>query len=189
MQHRSLPVFVFVLVLLLACGSASAQKYEFSLSGGGYFPAGTNADTSSVAGAVEGTFAGRIFSVPLASVYFEVPVARTYDVGLSGSRGNYVGTFVTPGLKLKLAPRFFASPYFVAGVGVAHLSSSGSVGSHSDTSSALAFGGGLDVKILPFVSLRGEARNINSGGLEFAVPGASGRQNNVLVTGGVVLRF
>ncbi len=45
------------------------------------------------------------------------------------------------------------------------------------------------MKVFPFVSLRGEIRNFNSGGVGFIVPGVSGRQNNILATGGIVLRF
>lgn len=179
-------------VLLTVTGLATAQKLELAVTAGGYVPAGVQTDIHTAA-IVEGSLAYRIFHVPLAAVYVEVPVARTFDVGINALQGDYTATFVTPGLKLKLAPEFIASPYFVAGVGVAHFSAqgilSGSPVDQSSTSAAVDFGGGVDLKVFPFVSLRGEIRNVNSGGLGFAVPFISGRQNNILATGGVVLRF
>jgi opacity protein-like surface antigen len=140
-----------------------------------------------------GTYAHRVFGVPFVSVYVEVPVARTFDVGLSALQGNYTATFVVPGVKLKLAPEFPVSPYFFAGVGVAHFSANGTLAGstvdRSSTSAAVDFGGGLDMKILPFVSIRGELRNVNSGGVGFALPIELGRQNNIMATGGLVFRF
>jgi opacity protein-like surface antigen len=113
--------------------------------------------------------------------------------GLSALQGNYTATFVVPGVKLKLVPEFPASPYFFAGVGVAHFSAngtlSGSVVDKSNTTTAVDFGGGLDIKVLPFFSIRGELRNVNSGGLGFALPIETGRQNNIMATGGLVFRF
>ncbi|HET8669046.1 MAG TPA: hypothetical protein VFM10_13760 [Terriglobales bacterium] len=178
--------------MCLIASAAAAQRNELAITGGGYVPAGIQTDVH-FSPVIEGSFAHRVFSVPLASVYVELPVARTFDVGLNAIQGNYTATFVTPGLKLKLAPGFPASPFFVAGIGVAHFSASGALtgssSSKDSTSVAVDVGGGLDIKVFPFVSLRGEVRNINSGGLGFAVPLVSGRQNNVLVTGGIVLRF
>lgn len=173
-------VGAFVLLSLFV----HAQSNELAVTAGGYFPAGVQTDVG-ISGVVQGSFAHRIFSAPLVGIYLELPVARTFDTGIRAVNGNYTATFVTPSLKLKVSPGFLASPYFLAGVGVAHFSS----GENSNTSTAWDVGGGLDVKIFPFVSLRGEVRNYNSGGLSFAVPGAFGRQNNVLATGGLVLRF
>jgi hypothetical protein len=182
-------------VLLVACSIpcvAFAQSNELAVTVGGYAPISVQTDVHAAA-IVEGSFAHRIFHVPLAAIYFEVPVARSFDVGLNELQGNYTATFVTPGLKLKLAPGFPVSPFFVAGVGVAHFSAkgtlSGSSVNRSDTSVAADFGGGLDVKVFPFVSLRGELRYFNSGGLGFALPFISGRQNNIMGTGGIVFRF
>jgi opacity protein-like surface antigen len=174
---------------LLAPCTILAQKNELAITAGGYFPAGAQTDLG-IAGVVEGSFAHRIFSAPVVGVYAEFPVAHTFDTGISAINGNYTATFFTPSLKLKLAPGFFASPYFVAGVGIAHFSAKAASGAtDSHTSAAYDIGGGLDVKVFPFVSLRGEVRDFNSGGLGFIVPGVGGRQNNVIATGGIVLRF
>ncbi|HYH00282.1 MAG TPA: hypothetical protein VD837_14200 [Terriglobales bacterium] len=179
-------------LLLTIVPTAFAQKHEFAITAGGYIPSGLQTDVQT-APIIQGTYAHRIFGVPLASVYVEVPVARTFDVGLGALQGDYTATFVVPGVKLKLAPEFPASPYFMAGVGIAHISTNGvASGAEVDTSNtsiAVDFGGGVDFNVFPFVSLRGEIRNVNSGGLGFAIPFVSGRQNNIIATGGLVLRF
>ena len=110
---------LLLLTLVLGPSALLAQKNELAITAGGYFPAGANTNLG-ISGVVEGSFAHRIFSVPTVGIYAEIPVARTFDTGLKSIGGNYTGTFVTPGLKVKLAPSFFASPYFVAGVGIAH---------------------------------------------------------------------
>ena len=187
-QVRSL----LLLTLFAIPVAALAQKNELAITAGGYFPSGSQADLG-IAGVVEGSFAHRVFSAPLIGIYAEFPVARTFDTGIKAISGGYNATFFTPSIKLKISPGFFASPYFLAGFGLAHFSATGqSLGSsfsNGNTSAAYDLGGGLDVKVFPFVSLRGEIRDFNSGGLGFVVPGISGRQNNIIATGGIVLRF
>ena len=191
MQDQFGPILLFCILLTLSSLSL-AQSNELAVTVGGYVPTSIQTDVHTAA-IIEGSFAHRIFHVPFAGVYFEVPVARSFDVGLNALQGNYTATFVTPGLKLKLAPEFPVSPFFVAGIGVSHFSArgtlSGSDVNRSETSAAVNFGGGLDAKVFPFISLRGEIRYFNSGGLGFAVPFISGRQSNIMATGGIVLRF
>jgi opacity protein-like surface antigen len=186
---RKQVLVLLLLVLLLTPCALFAQKNELAVTAGGYFPAGAQTNLG-IAGVVEGSFAHRIFSVPTVGIYAEFPLAHTFDTGIRAIDGNYTATFFTPSLKLKLAPGFFMSPYFVAGVGIAHFSAkTGSGATDSNTSAAYDIGGGLDIKFFPFLSLRGEVRDFNSGGVGFIVPGVGGRQNNVLATGGIVLRF
>lgn len=191
-MQDQLRAILLLLVLSFVGSSAFAQSNELAVTVGGYAPTSVQTDVHAAA-IVEGSFAHRIFHVPLAGVYFEVPVARSFDVGLSALQGNYTATFVTPGLKLKLAPEFPVSPFFVAGIGVAHFSANGTLTGasvdRSDTSAAVDFGGGLDAKVFPFISVRGEVRYFNTGGLGFAVPFISGRQSNIMGTAGLVLRF
>jgi hypothetical protein len=49
-------------------------------------------------------------------------------------------------------------------------------------------GGQLDLKVFPFVSLRGEIQDFNSGGVGLQSL-VLGRQNNVFVPFGLALRF
>ena len=90
---------------------------------------------------------------------------------------------------MRLAPSFFISPYFSAGFGYARFNSQLFSGtSVSNSTTAFDVGGGLDIKIAPYVSLRGELRDFNSGGLGLQTL-LLGRQNNIFVTAGVAVRF
>ncbi len=182
---------------------ASAQAHELSLTVGGDFPVGTTFNLNP-GFAIEGAYAGRLFSVPLVSLYWELPVA--YAPKNSGNflstagieQRNYSSLFVAPGLRLKIAPGFPISPYLAAGVGVAHFNLAATANSpqQSSNTTVVDFGGGLDMKILPFISLRGEVRDYYSGNPQnnfgTGIPGIgsiAGRQHNILPTVGLVLRF
>jgi hypothetical protein len=70
-----------VLLSLLFVSTLSAQSLELAIAGGGYFPA-NNSLSSGNAAVVEGTFSYRLFSVPLAALYFDFPIAGTLDSAL-----------------------------------------------------------------------------------------------------------
>lgn len=185
-SRHTLTLLLFVFISIFA----SAQAHELALTAGGQFPYNNTYDSGS-SFAVGASYAGRIIHVPLASLYFEVPVV----VGLKSvthlpSRSNYSSLFIAPGLKLKLAPEFPVSPYFVGGIGYArfHQDANQAVSAQSVNTNVFDVGGGLDFKIAPFVSWRGEVRDFYSGLPNFnSLP--SGRQHNVVAQTGIVLRF
>jgi hypothetical protein len=176
-------------LLLFICPlTAYAQRHEIAVTGGGYFTPSTT--VSFDAGwAVEGSYAGRIVHLPLVSLYGELPLAW----GFSGRPSNlpaafssdFHSFFVAPGVKLKLTPEFPVSPYFTVGVGAARFRSGGA----EDTNTVVQYGAGVDFHVAPFIALRGEVRDYNSGTPVFGFGGGSGRQHNVFATGGIVLRF
>jgi hypothetical protein len=185
---------VLAVIFTLAFATlANAQRNDIAVTGGGMF-AFTNPLDLGAAWALEGTFAHRIAAPPVVSVYLELPVAGSFSSSIPSLSGisiarSYTSLFVTPGLRLKLAPSFPLSPYFSAGVGYAHFNHQLFNGmSTTNDSFAFDIGGGIDLKIAPFVGLRGEIRDFNSGGLDLPTL-AFGRQNSVFVTAGVVLRF
>ena len=53
---------------------------------------------------------------------------------------------------------------------------------------AFDIGGGLDIKLASFISLCGELRDFDSGGLALQTP-VAGRQNNLFATVGMAFRF
>jgi hypothetical protein len=181
-------VFVFFFAVLM-----NAQSNDIAVTGGGMV-AFTNPLDLGAAWALEGTFAHRIAAPPFISVYLELPVAGSFSSSIPTLSGvsiarSYTTLFVTPGIRLKLAPSFPLSPYFSAGVGYAHFNHRLFNGSNStNDSAAFDIAGGLDLKIAPFIGLRGEIRDFNSGGLDIPTL-AFGRQNSVFITAGVVLRF
>jgi Outer membrane protein beta-barrel domain len=190
---------VILSFLLVACASARAQSSErlqnndLALTGGGQF-AVTNPLNVGAAWAVEGTFAHALLSVPLASISAELPVAGSFTSSIPTLNGlriarSYSALFLTPGVRLRLAPSFPLSPYFSAGIGLARFNRQYFDGTTSPSSTmAFDIGGGLDLKIFPFVSLRGEIRDFNSGGIGLQSL-VFGRQNNIFVTFGLALRF
>jgi hypothetical protein len=173
-----------------------AQSNELAVTLGGYFPINSpsNADN---AFAIGGSFAHRVASVPLISLYVEVPVYRTFDstthffsaVGSPLTNFNqYNALFVTPGLKLTLAPSFPISPYFVAGGGLAHFGKSTATVSDSTNTGVFDVGGGLDFKIAPYLSARTEFRDYYSGSPNLSA-GFTDREHQVIASAGLVLRF
>ncbi len=193
-----------MLLLLAVSGYAAAQAHELSLSAGGIFPYNSSTFETHAGWAIEASYAGRLMHVPLAALYFELPVViGPRNTGIIPSitaleNRQYSSLFVTPGLRLKLAPGFPVSPYLAAGVGLAHfkLAASGGAPQQTSNSTVVDFGGGLDMKVAPFLSVRGEVRDFYSGNpvkdFTSGVPllsSITGRQHNIEPTVGLVLRF
>jgi hypothetical protein len=192
--------FLCFLLLVSASAGAAAQANEIALTGGGDFVSNQNVNVKRSWG-IEGSVAHRLLSAPLIGLYGEVPIAAAFSA-TAGTPGvatcvntvpispacrvfDYSSFFVTPGLKLRIGGPGLA-PYATIGGGVGHFSASGSQG--SSTTGVISYGGGVDITLLPIIGLRGEVRDYNSGYPAFGLAG-SGRQHNLFVTGGVVLRF
>lgn len=190
-RARAVALAIIVLTLPLA---ARAQKVELALTAGGDFISNPNYTTDRT-WAIQGSFARRVAWLPLVSAYFELPVGASFDTTPNlvtiGQQLRTSSLFVTPGLKVKLTTPVF-QPYAVAGVGLGHFSMKainvGSTTSASSNNLTVGFGGGVDTHFLPFLALRGEVRDYFSGQPEVGFS-TSGRQHNVFVTGGLVLRF
>jgi hypothetical protein len=187
-------VLIAIAVILVGL-PALAQKNELAIGAGGYFP--VNLTGAGNAAAIEGSFAHRIASVPLFSAYIELPVVGTLNsnVTTSGlvSSASYSALFVTPGLRVKFAPGSFVSPWLAAGGGLAHFSANSGLrllsGTDTTNTGVFDFGGGLDMKVAPYLSVRGEVRDFYSGGLGFNISNFNQRQHNVVATAGLVFRF
>jgi hypothetical protein len=129
----------------------------------------------------------------LASLYLELPFAAAWGGNRSIAQENllhenYNTMYLTPGLKLKLLPSSFISPYLAGG--------SGWGGFRSTNTSATAnqfagdIGGGADFTILPILSLRGEVRDYYTSAPTLDIPSVfHGNVNNVVISGGAVFRF
>ncbi|MDP9161352.1 MAG: porin family protein [Acidobacteriota bacterium] len=185
---------VILLATLAIASAANAQKNDLGFGVGGYFAA-SNPLNLGAAWAIEGSYARQFAAVPLLSVSAELPIAASYKSSIPTLNGttlarSYTSLFITPGVRVRLAPSFFISPYVAAGLGYGRFNRELYNGTTSPYG-AFAFdvAGGLDVKILPFVSLRGEVRDFNSSTFGFQSFIAPGRQNNVFVTLGLGVRF
>ncbi len=192
-------------VLLVLAATALAQNTELAVTVGGYIPRSPGAPlTLAHAVAIQGNFAQKIIGVPLVSLYFELPIVAGFNTDVASSVNsaavirNYSSLFITPGVKLKLAPSFPISPYAVADVGWARFKGSSTLAGGTTNpnevknTNVFAFGGGLDMKIAPFLSFRGEVRDFYSGLPSFSNLSLSmlkSRQHNLVPSGGLVLRF
>jgi opacity protein-like surface antigen len=173
--------------------NASAQKNEFAAEASGQFPSADNLSFDPAVG-YQLNYAHRLLGAPGVGIYVEVPFVagfnnqRTLTSLFTGQ--DYNSLYFTPGIKVKLLPSFFLSPYFAGGIGLAHFSASNAGGSENDF--AIDVGGGLDMKVFPHLSLRGEVRDFitDTPGLNLdLLQNFTGKTNNVVVSGGVVLRF
>ncbi|HKQ04673.1 MAG TPA: outer membrane beta-barrel protein [Blastocatellia bacterium] len=196
-----------IVTLLLCVSAASAQQAELGLTVGALKTGGGNLATSSSdptahsgnSFALQADLSARFFTVGLASLYFDFPVAVTPKTNIITSNAlsvrSYSSLYFTPGVKLKLLPLARISPYVVGGIGLARLSPSDTlvngqpVTSDTKVNVAYSFGGGVDVKWAPHISLRGEIRDYNTVTPAFTLTLFEKRQNNALISGGVVLRF
>ncbi|HWR16290.1 MAG TPA: hypothetical protein VN577_15785 [Terriglobales bacterium] len=182
-------LFAFITVLSFP---AVAQSNELAVTVGGYFPINSAANADA-AFSVGGSFAHRIIGVPLASLYLELPVYGTFNstaaiASTTQGEAKYSGLFITPGLKLKLAPEFPVSPYFVAGGGLARFSKTNTATPDTTNTGVFDVGGGLDFKIAPFISARGEIRDFYSGNPRI-LTGFTAREHQLITSVGLVLRF
>jgi hypothetical protein len=185
---------VILSIFVLFALGAWAQSIELAGLVGGHIPVSPSVNVST-GFAVQGNLAGRIAGVPMVGVYIEVPVIATFglDAGTSCATSavcKFNSLWITPGLKLKIGSALPLSPYFVAGGGVVRFKTTQSSGStNSETHPVFDVGGGLDLKIAPFVGLRGEVRDMYAGSPRLSLAAVAGRQHNLMLEGGVVFRF
>jgi hypothetical protein len=148
------------------------------------------------------TGAVRLATFKLASLHLEVPIAHIPGApvifrnafGTPQNLGEkFSAVFITPSLQLRLAPGSPVSPFVSLGGGWARYA----LPDHNNFG-ALQFGGGVNIKTrIPLLGIRAEARDFMTAQPNFAggtlfPPGSQGirsRRHNVLVGGGIVLRF
>ena len=195
-----------LVLTIFGASTASAQKNEIGLLIGGMSPLDRDAKAPGLGKVAIGTglayqinFAHRLVNAKVAALYFEIPITGTPGTDINSSNvlspRSYSSLFITPGLKLKVLPIAGVSPYLAAGIGFARLSASRSrqdgqpnTADGGTTTGVFDFGGGLDMKVAPFISVRGEIRDFISGSPEFNLS-VSGKQHSVMFAAGVVLRF
>jgi opacity protein-like surface antigen len=147
------------------------------------------------------TYARRFTDAKLASMHFEVVLAATPNTDIDSSNvalpRSYSSIFVTPGLKFKLLPGFFLSPYVAAGAGYARFNVSDTTISGGTTTvttrgsnkAVYNYGVGAELKFFPGLSLRGEIRNFISGSPNLGPTLLEDTRRNVIYGGGLVVRF
>lgn len=192
-----------MIALFLGATSVAAQRHEVGLTAGIMKPG--ESGLSLVGSDLGNSFAfqidysARVLSMGIAAMYLDVPLAlatkTNFETSNAFSLRSYSSLFFTPGFKLKLLPSRSVSPYVVAGIGFARLNPSAEringnpVGDNAKVDNAYSIGGGVDIKVAPRFSIRGEVRDYNTGTPDFEANLLKKRQHNLFATGGVVIRF
>lgn len=89
---------------------------------------------------------------------------------------------------MKFAPGFPISPYLAGGIGWGSFRSTNTSATSNEFAGDL--GGGVDFKILPYISLRGEVRDYYTSAPTLDIPSVyQGHVNNIVFSGGAVFRF
>lgn len=195
-------ILLFSLLAVLSIG-ADAQTREVGITVGARFtPNGTSpSGTTDVntAFAFEASFAAQLASAEVGDVEVEVPLLLVPTSEISSSAlftaKSYSALYLLPGLRARLATGALLSPWAAAGLGFVRFGPSGTnlAGRPSNATSSTKFGfdlgGGVDLrpKDSPF-AFRFELRYLYTGVPSLGVPNLS-MHNNLLVGGGVVLRF
>jgi hypothetical protein len=209
--------FSFLLCsLLVASTGALAQKADVAFVAGGAFVndgevfngiiciAAPCPNTSTVqtgnSGFLAGAVAYRLANFKLVSLHAELSIAgvpsSNVTIALSPAlTEKFSSVFITPSLKVKLAPGAALSPFASIGGGWARYDN----GADTHNKAALQVGGGLDIKTkLPFLGFRVEARDFITGqpdfGLVFATTSGAGsavngERHNLLAGGGIVVKL
>ena len=205
--YSAINLSAILFVILLSANVTLAQKHEIAVTSGalrtgdhdiilprpGFLRTGTGLT-------FEVSYAQRFFDGRVAALYFEIPFVVTPRTEIDSSNAlsprSYSTIFITPGIKLKLLPGLKYSPYAVAGVGYARFNESETsvddlpnTGDRGTSRAAVNIGGGIDVRVFPYVSLRGEVRDFYSGKPQFNAELLGDRQHNFMVSAGIVFRF
>ncbi len=203
---------LLILVAILSLSTfAAAQKADAAFVVGGSFVSDTTGTLTALPALtssatvktdhhlfLEGSLGVRMLNAHVASLYAELPVAGIPSQpltvnGISGTLDHLGTVFVTPGVRLKIAPIAPISPWVSVGGGWAHYSLN--TAGVTQNKAALQYGGGLDFKTgLPLLGFRAEVRDFVTGNPDFGFGNVFSTQSglhhhNILVGGGLVLRF
>ncbi len=192
------------LLLLIAATAVFAQKHEVGLTLGRF----TSSEISSPSGKLElgsgnGFQAGygyRVYANSTVAIYGGAHLLaspqRKVNTTIPAATTDVATLYLTPDVRLKLLPNRRVSPWVAIGGGYAQYEHSllrrdgqPNQAPRRQHGGAFTFGGGMDVRVLPWLSLRGEIRDFYTGSPNYNVLTSSGKRHNVVLGGGFVLRF
>jgi opacity protein-like surface antigen len=109
---------------------------------------------------------------------------------------DFASLYLTPGIRVKLNPNGRIQPFGVVGGGYAlYEQSTKTVGGQTNPAprhthrGAFTYGGGLDVKLVRWLGVRGDVRDFYTGRPSLNLLNQKGGQHNVVASGGVVFRW
>jgi hypothetical protein len=123
------------------------------------------------------SYGRRIVDAGFASLTVEVPFVHDPNFDLNFATNvvpkSFSAYYLTPSLRINLAPHFAFSPWISGGGGFAHFTPSstlvygGPSTAKSNTTSAIQLGVGLDIHLIGPLKLRGEVRDFYTGEPDF----------------------
>ena len=186
---------------MLFCATAFAQRQELAFTLGRVLATDRQSVKSSGGTGLQVNYGVRLWSNGAFAISGEVhflasPLRDVSETGKLAATKDYASLYLTPGIRVKFHPNGRLQPFGVIGGGYAlyehsNLTSLGTVNlapRHLNTG-AFVYGGGVDVPVRKWLALRGEARDFYTGSPYYHASLVLGRQHNVVVSGGFVLRF
>ena len=135
----------------------------------------------------------------VAAVYGEIEFVAIPNRGVTSATAvvaqNYASLYVTPGVRLKVFPRWRFSPWGAIGGGYALYEESSQLSNGQNTTNKFLnrgvfdYGGGVDYRLFRLIGLRGEVRDFLSGNPNLNAGPTSSTQHNDVASGGILLRF
>ena len=207
---RKLKVILFL--TMVSSVLAAEERNEIGLLLGAKFTPGQAIRSGAPAAAIDigkgltlqATYARRLTPAKGAALYLEIPFVATPSTDVSSSNTtlprNFANIFITPSLRVALAPGKKVTPWFSAGGGYGRYDESTSLisgaanpGRTGTTTGVLQFGGGVDLQtpihILLPIGVRLEVRDFYAGKPNYNVATGGTGQHNVVASGGLVLKF
>lgn len=188
----------FAAAILFASAPALAQKHELGLTLG-RLAGQTRGPVESKSGTgLQANYGVRVTGDSRAALFAEVHFLASQQRKVTGpppATRDYASLYVTPGIRVKLSPEGRVQPWGAIGAGYAlYEHSTLTIGGAANPAprhsshGAFYYGVGLDVPVKGWLALRGEARDFYTPSPAYNV-GNRGRQHNVVIGGGFVLRF
>jgi hypothetical protein len=190
------------LLIIFGSGLASAQgRVDIGVLGGW--------TKASAAGSVmefnfgttyEVSFARRIWSSDRIDLAIEVPFLATNSLSIKTPGASlpreYAALSLTPGIRAMLVTKRMVSVFGAVGGGFASYEESRlradggpNLGAQSNSTGAVSFGGGVDIRTGSWLGLRGEVRDVIAGARRFSIPTPDERVQNLVTTLGFVIRL
>jgi len=207
--RKAAVLFIFGGLTLSAAQAEKGSKNELGLLLGATVTptrtlSGQAADVEFGSGLVfQATYARQLRNFHATALFFELPFVASPFVDLSSSNlsvpSNYAFLFVTPGLRLKVLPHSVVTPWVSLGGGYGFFEESKqrqdgtAIPRINAGRGSVQFGGGVDfrtpVKVLFPIGVRAEVRDFYSGVPDFRTTAPGGLQHNLVISGGLVVRF
>lgn len=178
----------------------AAQQHELGLTLGRIGGVNRSAIDLASGTALQANYGYRVWNGESTAVYGEVHFLANPQRQVSSANGgatrDVATLFVTPGVRVKFRKDRAVSPWLAAGGGYAlyeqsltTLSGAANPAPRLIHRGAFDFGGGADFRFWRFVALRAEVRDFYTGPAAFNVAAFHGGQHNLVVGGGIVLKF